>query len=306
MAEASCYNSIEWIDCWFLHLSIRKASRVQSLFMAKVCLWNNQLQVLHSKSCSFVSISFSSQTVYNNRIVVKMVEFIEHKVPVTQHVVCIDSQQRSTVNYPDPSFYAFDLPTPLKNVLSVELVYAMYMCPSVQDLYVNLVIDDLPCKLISNINTANVFTQLPADKQSNIYTSQLYRSIILLDKPLQKLGRLSIRFVNKTGQMFPIGEQYLRFEIVCSKYEHPDLESISQTMSMVQTVRSQPVAISASDPYILLGVDKNCSLSRLIHVFKEKSKTLKYKSGSQHEYDRLKQSFVLVAQDIKNGLGRTL
>lgn len=143
--------------------------------------------------------------------------FVERKVPIQVFYFAVDSRLRDRVLFPHPAHYVVDIPTPYKNVVKVELVHAVYETFS-DERYVNLHVDELEGNLDSNNNAVKgIFTQLPLIHPVNHYTSNQFRSIRLFERPLGRLGRLTINFRSSDNSPFPMQEHALRFEIHCCK-----------------------------------------------------------------------------------------
>lgn len=145
--------------------------------------------------------------------------FVPREVPVRIVNYAIDSRLRDTSRFPDPQRYVVDITTTLRNVVKVELVSAMYP-DSGDETYVNLCIPELEGNLESNDGnnraSADVFAQLPLLQPLNLYSSRTHhRSVKLFERPLAKLGRLTLRFQTFDGSPLAMGDHFLRFEIHC-------------------------------------------------------------------------------------------
>lgn len=135
--------------------------------------------------------------------------------PETVYVV-VDSRYRDLSQYPDANHFAFDFDSPFKNVISIELVYALYDKVG-NERYIHLCIPEIRTFLLSNDNkTSGVFTQLPLNNATNEYTCNQFRSVKVFNPPLSKLRRLTMSLVSADGKPYPIGDYFARFEIVCS------------------------------------------------------------------------------------------
>ena len=147
----------------------------------------------------------------------------ERILPVDVAYVSIDSRKRSEL-YPNPNNYVVPFDRVFQDVVSVELVYAIYPKFGDED-YVNLYIDELESNMISNCKEiSGSFTQLPLLQPKNVYTREIYRSIRVFTTPLLKLGRFTIRFIGHDGRPYPIKEHLLRFEIQTLKMHQPSLK----------------------------------------------------------------------------------
>lgn len=129
-------------------------------------------------------------------------------------VLHVDSRQRDTTKYPSPNAYVLDLPEPLRNVSSVELVYAVYHKFG-NETYFTLSVEELEPNVVSCSNSVTrSFTQLPLlNMDLNVYTHMAYRSVKRFAQPRGKISRLTIRLLNQDGRLAPIKEHVLRFEV---------------------------------------------------------------------------------------------
>ena len=104
------------------------------------------------------------------------------------HFIAVDSRYRDKGKYPDPNEFAVDIDPVFKNVVSIELVYAVYDKLGTEQ-YVNLCINEIDSYLVSNNSSIEgAFTQLPLTKPLNEYTSQKFRSIYVFPNPMAKIG----------------------------------------------------------------------------------------------------------------------
>jgi len=143
--------------------------------------------------------------------------FVEEKVPIRIFHFSVDSRYRDVELYPSLSQYVVNIPTPFKNVVRVELVSAIYEKYGTEN-YLNVHIDELGGNLESNNNgIVGVFTQLPLIHPLNLYSSDQFRSVRVFERPLAKLGRLSIRFRSPDGEEYPMQDHLMRFEVHCCK-----------------------------------------------------------------------------------------
>lgn len=233
--------------------------------------------------------------------------FTEIRVPTNKFVVCIDSRSRNMDLYPNAFDYTAEFQKTFKNIVSIELVAAIYDGVST-DRYVNLMIDEMDSDIVSNTNVSNgSFTQLPLTLTINQYTSDQYKSIKTFDHPLAKLSKLTIRFMGINALPYPISEHYLRFELVCCKYESTiESNNMEVASSVVHMYRPVPKTLSSvdsgyiTDPYLLLGVEKGLlSLPTVVAAFKQKCNSMKLKGSTQWEYNKLKQAFKELASKCK-------
>ena len=133
--------------------------------------------------------------------------------------VAIDSRFRDTTKYPNPNEFVVDFDTPFKDIMSIELVYAVYDKLGTER-YINLNIPEIASFLKSNNNIIEgAFTQLPLVEHVNEYTTQKFKSIKIFNPPLAKLNRLTLNIVSEKGLPYPIRDYFMRFEIVWAKPE---------------------------------------------------------------------------------------
>ena len=130
--------------------------------------------------------------------------------------LAIDSRYRDLSKFPDANNFIVEFDTPFKNIISIELVYALYDKLGTER-YINLCIPEIRNFVISNNNILNgAFTQLPLNLNTNEYTSDKFRSIKVFNQPLSKLTRLSMILISDDGNPYPMNDYFARFEIVCS------------------------------------------------------------------------------------------
>ena len=133
---------------------------------------------------------------------------------VRKRILVISSVARDVVKYPSPSYYVVQLEDTIRDVASIELVYAMYDRVT-NDRFVSLVMREAVSDVVSNCNTASrAFTQLPMTHSITEYTSHLFRSVYTYPGgPLAKLDRLTIAFAAPDGTLYPMRDHLLRFEL---------------------------------------------------------------------------------------------
>lgn len=225
-------------------------------------------------------------------------------IPTDTFYIAIDSRYRDVAKFPTTSSYVVHLDTVFKNVISVELVHAIYDRPAgaVNMKYVNLFVDELSGNVTTNSDfMKGSFTQLPITESSMgrslIYERNQYRSIKMFDKPLSKLARLTIRFMGYDGAVFPISDHYLRFEITCMKTsaipEWKDMDIVSNSMNVFKTVQDE------WNPKKLLGINDKYNEVELKNAFVKKVKT--YKGVDKIKYEECKKAF----KELYNGLTAT-
>lgn len=140
-------------------------------------------------------------------------QYVEQKVPVRVHNYALDSRLRNTELYPEPNQYVVDIPTPFRNVVKVDLVSAVYQKFGIEN-YVNLHIEELSGNLESNnSNVRGIFAQLPLLYPLNFFTKDDMRATRLFERPLSRLARLTISFLDFDGRPYPMQDHTLRFEV---------------------------------------------------------------------------------------------
>ena len=228
----------------------------------------------------------------------------EKVIPVETFYVFIDSRYRDTSTYISPSQYAISFENVFKNVITVELVHAIYG-RSGQDTekYVNLYIEELSPNIVSNYNAGmGAFTQLPFYNPVNNlyeYNKQSYSSLRKFEKPLMKLSKLSITFADKDKKIFPITDHILRFEVTCFRM-NDNVEEWDNFRIISNSVRSTEPIIK-KDPYILLGVSQGSyDLNILANAFKQKARHLRKNGMTKRDYDELKEAFTFLAKNIQS------
>ena len=137
----------------------------------------------------------------------------ETKPELLKKYVIIDSRERDSNLYPDASEYVITIEDTIRNVFSVELIYALYH-KNGTEFYVNLQIDEFSLDTIStNSATKKAFVQLPLTDYINEFNSNRTSAFKEFLQPIGKLGKLSIKFVQFDGGYHDIGEHLLKFEI---------------------------------------------------------------------------------------------
>jgi hypothetical protein len=135
--------------------------------------------------------------------------------------IVVDSRQRDRRAYPHSNQYTVKLTERLNNVESIELVYAIY--PTLgNESYVNLFVSELEDRgsivTLDSSEVRGAFTQLPLLHPINEYTpARHYRSISTFKIPLARLDRLTLRFTDAFGNLYPVNDHLLRFEAVCDE-----------------------------------------------------------------------------------------
>lgn len=209
----------------------------------------------------------------------------ETMIPTEIHHIGVDSRFRDTKKNPHTYEYVVPFVDVYKNVVSVELVFAVYEKVTT-DLYCNLYVEELTPNLKSNSNVIEgSFTQLPMVNNINTYDRSLFRSIKIFEKPLSKLAKLTVKFLRPDGTPCMLRDHFLRFEITCLKInttvEWKNMEMIANTASMFQAVNW--------DPEKVIGLAPGYSWADLRDTFTRKAKAAKDKDPGR--YDELKRAF---------------
>lgn len=137
----------------------------------------------------------------------------------------IDSRDRDMRSYPEPNRYVVNLHDVLKNVVSVDLIYALYPKHGTE-FYVNLNIDEVePSNVGPNTHLLKAFTQLPLVSHINEIKNEL-RTLVELQRPIAKLAKFTISFTDHMGQLYDMSEHLLRFEIKSHIYDGNPIQPI--------------------------------------------------------------------------------
>lgn len=171
--------------------------------------------------------------------------------------VCVDSRYRDQTIYPNPASYVMLFEDVLRNVVSVELVSAVYETIG-PDIYLSLHIDEFNTSTISNSASIKTsFTTLPLGNITNVYHCHQFQSITRLENPILKLNKLTIRFIAPSGKLYPMKDHLLRFEI-----------------STLKNVKIPDWNPGLDDAYTILGINRHTIISKetLIQAFKTKYK----------------------------------
>lgn len=191
----------------------------------------------------------------------------------------IDSRNRNTQSYPSPNHYIYEFDDVLKNVDSIELVYAIYDKVGT-DFYVNLHITELSPNAISN-NSAirDSFTQLPLLTYLNEYSSEKFRSFKKFIKPIAKLPKLTFKFIRHDGSLYPMTEHLLIFRISYYMYSG-NIEFNALGEKNIE-----------DDSLTILNLPSNYNKEELNESYLMKKKSLLEKNGSATEYQSIKNAY---------------
>lgn len=212
-------------------------------------------------------------------------------IPSETYYLAIDSRFRNKTAYPNPWNYVVNLDDVFKNVISVELVYAVFEKVGTEQ-YVNLCIDELTPNVFSNSNyIKGSFTQLPIVpniyRAFQIYDNTKFKSIKVFQKPLSKFHKMTVRFLNPDGNVYQIKDHFMRFEITCMKSqgvnEWKNFEIIgNHNISMFQAVQEW-------NPRYILDLPETFTEENLKKAFAKKAKV--YKDVNRPKYDECKRAF---------------
>ena len=155
--------------------------------------------------------------------------------------------------YPEPNRYVVDLYDVLKNVVSVDLIYALYPKHGTE-FYVNLNIEEVePSNIGPNTHLLKAFAQLPLVSHINEIKNEL-RTLVHLQRPIAKLAKFTISFTDRMGQLYDMSEHLLRFEIKSQIYDGNPIQPIGS----VGNVRAK----------MLLRVSEHFTKKDLVNGFK--------------------------------------
>lgn len=222
--------------------------------------------------------------------------FEEKFFPIETLNIGIDSQFRDFEKFPNPSRYTVDFESIFKNVVSFQLVFAVYEKNGVEP-YINLSIEELSPNLISNSNAiSGSFCQLPMITPLNTYNSSMYKCVKTFEKPLSKLAKLSIKFTRADGSEYPMRDHFLKFEVACLKFsggktkEWKNNEMFTQSVSVYEPTTKH------------IKVPSNYDMDMLKVAFKSACDLLRShnlpSSTYKPRYDEIKSEFRKLAQGI--------
>lgn len=212
-------------------------------------------------------------------------------IPTEVHYLAIDSRFRDKTAYPNAWNYVVNFDNVFRNVISVELVYAVFEKVGTEQ-YVNLCIEELTPNVQSNSNyIKSSFTQLPIVpniyRAFQIYDNTKFKSIKIFQKPLAKFHKMTIRFLNPDGNVYQIKDHFMRFEVTCMKSqgvnEWKNFEIIgNNNISMYQ-------AYQGWNPRRVLDLPDQYSEENLKRAFAKKAKV--YKGVDSIKYEECKRAF---------------
>lgn len=228
--------------------------------------------------------------------------FEEKVFPIETYNVGIDSAFRDISKYPNASDYVIHFDTVFKNVVSMQLVFAVYEKNGTEN-YVNLYIEEMSPNLVANTSAiSGSFCQLPLINSHNAYDTSMYKCIKSFEKPLAKLSRLTIRFLKATGEIYPMRDHFLKLEIQCLKFsgrttEWKNNEVFAQSVSVFepQITKNKFSCTPTTSREKLLNLPESYDLDLLKMSFKSASETLKAQFLPEkiytQKYNQLKEEF---------------
>lgn len=236
--------------------------------------------------------------------------FEEKFFPIETYNVGIDSAFRDRAKYPSASEYIIPFDNIFKNVVSVQLVFAVYEKNGVES-YVNLHIEELSPNLVANTQAiSGSFCQLPLMNTQNVYDTSMYKCIKTFEKPLAKLSRLTIRFIKANGEVYPMRDHFLKMEVRCLKFsgrtkEWSNNEMFTQSVSVYEP--SMPKKKNGAAASVLIKVPAVYDMDVLKMAFRSASETLRASGLSQSaykaRYNELREEFKRLCEPLLSGGG---
>lgn len=191
----------------------------------------------------------------------------------------IDSRDRDTRIYPEANRYVVNLHDVLKNVISMDLIYALYPKHGTE-FYVNLNIEEVePSNVGPNTHLLKAFAQLPLVSHINEVKNEL-RTLVVLQRPIAKLAKLTISFTDHMGQLYDMSEHLLRFEIKSYLYDGNPVQPVG--------------SVSNARAKMLLGVGEHFTKNELVKGFKMGA------SANPEALPELKWAYRLLRQSLQS------
>ena len=206
-----------------------------------------------------------------------------------RHVVFIDSRHRDTASYPDPNHYVIHLDDTLRNVDSVELVFAVVYKFGTEDV-VNLFIDEIPNRIYSNAQAVtDAFTQLPLVHYVNEYHGgyNSYQSYKKFRVPLERLTRLTINFKDSSGLLVKMLDHILRFEI-----------KTLERQGSIDTHYVERLAEPLHPGRALLGLGESYTTRDVHNAYANKRRLYQHEQRSAAELQRLEKIYKQVLRRL--------
>ena len=148
-------------------------------------------------------------------------------MPVTKHVINIDSGDRNMSAYPTPSSYQVTLPSRYRNIWEARLVNISVpeLVPSRRHLFLRI---DTLNQVDGTSNSSGVnfcFAKIPLYKQysNSFYADSLSISFIptILQNPIATLDKLNISFTDSRGNIVAMtagNDHSMQIELTCGDY----------------------------------------------------------------------------------------
>jgi hypothetical protein len=213
-------------------------------------------------------------------------KFINETLPSETFNVVIDSRFRDSNKYPNSSNYQIDLNYVFKNVVSITLTYAMYDRDQNTVLsipYVNMYIDEVNANTIASSQyIARSFTQLPLTSTTNTFDSSMFKASRVFEKPMSKLAKLTVLFMDSHGNMYPMRDHMLRFEVKCMSTSAPKEWTNQEIISQDSVTIYKP-----QDPNSNTNTYANQTLAHTDNV----NSVLKLPEGVPYDMKLLKTAF---------------
>jgi hypothetical protein len=134
----------------------------------------------------------------------------------------------------------------------------------------------------------------------------MYKCIKIFEKPLSKLTKLSIKFIDAAGIAHPMQEHFLKFEVTTLKFigkEWVNNELFSNTISVMQLAGGSKQQMN--DVIVSIKLPENYNMEILITSFKSACDTLRsYNLAPQifnQKYIQLKNDFKKLASQFPRG-----
>lgn len=149
-------------------------------------------------------------------------------MPVTKHIINIDSADRNTAAYPSPSSYQVSLPSRYRNIWEARLVNIDIPEFATPRRNVFLKIDTLN-QIDGTSNSSGInfcFAKLPLSTiYSNVfYVDSMTHSMpsIVLQNPIATMDKLNISITDSSGSVISIpnagNNHSMQLELVCGDY----------------------------------------------------------------------------------------
>jgi hypothetical protein len=145
-------------------------------------------------------------------------------MPLTSHVITIDSSDRNTGSYPSPASYQISLPRRYRNIQQAQLISISFPEITPAQNVIFLKIDDLN-SIDSTSPSGGVnfcFAKVPVlAPYANVHyadTNLVMFPPTILQNPIASLEKLVISITNSNGVPVTVGNHSLQLELVCGDY----------------------------------------------------------------------------------------